>query len=174
MESSLVQVRGLPLSFLCLWPVHCVSTMCWGLLSGRGSPTSAHTIPHGNHCPFGQFSCRVNLLSQQTHVCYEPQPGMHSTVGAAGEHHLSLCCPQQGVLGLGFASVQGLQSTWWVAVYTPRAHCIYSSSALYILLKRAVYTPRACWCVARARLATLIGPLFDNGSRLPSAIIQPA
>src|SRR6266481_9091790 len=71
-------------------------------------------IPHGNRCPLGQFSCCENLLSQQTHVCYKVQPGMHSTVRAAGEHrlhelvlaesslqpaHLSLCCLQQDVLG---------------------------------------------------------------------------
>src|SRR6266481_9210758 len=30
-------------------------------------------IPHRDRCPLGQFSCHENLLSQQTHVCYEPQ-----------------------------------------------------------------------------------------------------
>src|SRR6266481_8054472 len=106
-------------------------------------------IPHRDCCPLGQFSCCENLLSQQTHICYEPQLGMHSTVRAADKHHLSLCCPQQRVLGPGSASVQGLQSTQWVAVYTPRAH----------------------WYVAQAWLVAPIGPLFDDGSQLLSAII---
>src|SRR6266481_1309595 len=115
--------------------------------------------PHGNCCPLGQSSHYEDLLSQQTRVCCEVQPGLHSTVAAAGKHRLLelapsgsllplacllLHCLQHGVLGLGAASVQGLQSTQWVTVHTPQAR----------------------WCIARARLATSTVPSSDDGSQL--------
>src|SRR6266481_2060685 len=123
--------------------------------------------PHGNRCPLGQSSHYEDLLSQQTRVCCEVQPGLRSTVAAAGEHHLlelapsesllplarlPLRCLQHGVLGLGAASVQGLQSTQWVAVHTPRAR----------------------WCIAQVWLAALTVLSSDDESQLPSAIVQPA
>src|SRR6266481_5675329 len=123
--------------------------------------------PHGNRCPLGQSSHYEDLLSQQTRVCCEVQPGLCSTVTAAGEHHLlelvpsgsllplarlPLRCLQHGVLGPGAASVQGLQLTQWVAVHTPQA----------------------CWCVTRVRLATSTVPSSDDESQLPSAIVQLA